>query len=171
LNTFFVKVIDHINTKLHTILPTGMYMAACMLVIDSQLQQIQVWNGGMPDIYLLDGESGNIRERAVSRCMPLGIKESVDEACCFQQIAITQGESLLMHSDGITDAQNQTGAMFGSHELELFIERAETGEQAFHTLVDLFSSPAAPWQTTDDVTMVHIPLMPQLSSLSESGAS
>ena len=35
-------VIDHINTKLYTILPTGMYMAACMLVIDRQMQHVQV---------------------------------------------------------------------------------------------------------------------------------
>ncbi len=71
-------ILENINNKLYTLLPTGMFMAACMLDIDNESGGARVWNSGMPDVYLLDNQTNGIKRRIRSAHIPLGINEKID---------------------------------------------------------------------------------------------
>lgn len=63
-------VLREINQKLGRILPTGMFCCAAMIQADFHLNQLQIWNGGLPDGVLLRKDGA--RETIVSRHLPLG---------------------------------------------------------------------------------------------------
>ncbi|MGA2227282.1 MAG: PAS domain S-box protein, partial [Syntrophobacteraceae bacterium] len=66
------NIITEINRKLKTILPTGLFFCACILELNSTRDSLTVWNGGMPDAFLV-GARCEIKQRFPSASVPLGI--------------------------------------------------------------------------------------------------
>ena len=69
-------------------------------------------------------DSGQIRERIGKGAYPLGIKTPL--AWETQHGKVEAGEVLLLHSDGLSEAADVSGAQFGEARLELSIRRAAT---------------------------------------------
>jgi sigma-B regulation protein RsbU (phosphoserine phosphatase) len=78
---------------------------------------------GHPPPLRIDG-SGQIRERIGKGAYPLGIKTPL--AWETQHGKVETGEVLLLHSDGLSEAADVSGAQFGEARLELSIRRAAT---------------------------------------------
>lgn len=149
-------ILKNINKKLHNLLPTGMFMAASVVAIDSMLKTARVWNGGMPDVYIIDKETGHIRQCIKSNSIPLGICDEINKESCFEEIKINEGDEVILFSDGLPDAVNADGSMFGMQRLENILNNAESGEVVFSKLVaelDEFCIDQQP----DDITLVSIP--------------
>ena len=151
------KILKDINRKLHRLLPTGMFMAACMLEIDGNIHNASVWNSGMPDVYLLDRETGSIKRRIKSTHIPLGINKEIDNRLEYEKFDIQYGDQFIMHSDGLTDVVDSSGNMFGVDRLESFMERDGSAEIVFRSIVDAFDHFCAEKELIDDVTLVSIP--------------
>lgn len=150
-------ILRNINNKLYTLLPTGMFMAACMLEIDNDLHTSRVWNSGMPDVYLLDQQTGSIKRRFRSTYIPLGINDDIDNSLESEQVEIQPGDHFVLHSDGLTDAIDSSGEMFGVGRLEHLIEGTESVEGVFNTIVSSFNRFCTNQELLDDVTLVVIP--------------
>jgi len=101
-----------INKKLHSLLPTGRFVASAAGAIDYSSHTLSVWNGGIPCVLLL-GDGGQIKQTFISNHPALGVLEEAE----FDQTITVQswqaGDVLLMSSDGITEACNEQGEMFG----------------------------------------------------------
>jgi len=69
-------------------------------------------------------DSGQIRERIGKGAYPLGVKTPL--AWETQHGKVEAGEVLLLHSDGLSEAADVSGAQFGEARLELSIRRAAT---------------------------------------------
>ena len=151
------KILKNINKKLHTLLPTGMFMAACMLEIDSNMRNASVWNSGMPDVYLLDRESGNIKRRIKSTHIPLGINAGIDNRLEYEVLDILPGDQFIMHTDGLTDVIDSSGIMFGVSRLEHLMGEAGSADSVFHAIESAFNQFCAGKELSDDVTLVSIP--------------
>ncbi|MEG6655983.1 two-component system response regulator HsbR, partial [Pseudomonas aeruginosa] len=65
-------ILREMNAKLKRILPVGVFCCATLLNLSFQRELVEVWNGGLPDGYLLRAASGE-RVALVSRHLPLGI--------------------------------------------------------------------------------------------------
>lgn len=110
---------------------------------------------GHPPILRLD-PSGRVKERIGTGAYPLGIRTEL--AWRTESAAVASGETLLLHSDGVTEARNAAEQEFGDARLEDSIRRA--GSLPATLLVaaiardlELFYGQALP---EDDVTIAAI---------------
>lgn len=150
-------ILENINSKLSTLLPTSMFLACSALNISNDLKCVKVWNGGMPDIYIRENETGQITHKIESTHIPLGIDEEILNRFNLRVINISPGDQLILYSDGLTDAMDAEDDMFGHHRLDQCLQINKKEESIFTTLVDSFSEFCGDVKPLDDVTLAYIP--------------
>ena len=148
-------ILRNINDKLFTLLPKGMFMAACVVQINSGSRSACVLNCGMPDVYLLDRRAKHIKRRVRSTHIPLGISNEADARVEFEEFDVEPDDVFILHSDGLTEACNCHGNMFGSERLDQIIELHN--DDIFDAIQVGFSSFTRDRELSDDVTLVTIP--------------
>jgi DNA-binding response OmpR family regulator len=156
------QILSGINRKLHSLLPTGMFFAVQFLSVSNKLDYITVCNCGMPDMLLLDGVDGGIKQRFHSRSLPLGIDPDVDFSDYVEHVSITPGDVVLLLSDGVSEAQNHAGEFFGCERLAQAINdrgRYETALDRIAWEVGLFCKDAP---QADDISLAEIPCTPDI---------
>ncbi len=144
-------VLLEINQKLKRILPTGMFCCGAMIEADFKHNQLQVWNGGLPDGWLIRADGG--RQRIPSRHLPLGILTSAQFDGRMEEVLASPGDRLLLMTDGLPESTNSAGELFGDEG----VVRALDAEPGQNHPMDLLlegvrrftGSPGA----TDDLTL------------------
>ena len=126
-------IIAEINMKLKTILPTGVFCCACMVDISFEKQILRIWSGGLPEAYLYKAATKTI-ERIPSKHLPLGILTPDDFKTDLHVLEMPKGDRLLVCSDGISEALNVNGEMFGEERIISAIERVADDEQIFEEI-------------------------------------
>lgn len=168
------ETLREMNAKLKRILPVDMFCCATMLSINFKQQQFEVWNGGLPDGYLLNAATGE-RTALVSRHLPLGILDSSAFDDHTEVYPFALGDRVFLLSDGVIDTSNSNDQLFGEQRLlEVFAANRQP-----HLLIaeiqqalDAFGGRAR-----DDVSMVEViaveqaNLGPQPVTYSDSGTS
>lgn len=104
-----------INNKLNVLLPTGYFCAACFISLDENGQKIEILNAGIPDVLLF--QENNIFEYP-SVHLPLGVVKTSLSKLKFAQCKITSPSRLVVYSDGVIEAKNKDGIMFGADALK-----------------------------------------------------
>ncbi|MDD2914826.1 MAG: SpoIIE family protein phosphatase [Gallionella sp.] len=105
-----------INSKLHRLMPTGQFCAASLISIAPQQNRIEVWNGGLPSILLVNAKREVIHQLCSDK-LPLGI---LDAESFSSQTATVTTENVchaILYSDGLVEAENAHGHAFGDHGL------------------------------------------------------
>lgn len=149
-------ILKNINTKLYSLLPTDMFMAACIVQINSRDNTACVCNSGMPDVYLLDTGSRVVKQQISSTHVPLGINEVMDDRLEFHDFDIDSGDRFVLHSDGLTDATDDFGCMFGAYRLQRILEE-KSDMEIFHAIVEEFDRFCGARDLSDDVTLITFP--------------
>ncbi len=150
-------ILENINSKLSTLLPTSMFLACSALNISNDLKCVKVWNGGMPAIYIRENGTGHITHKIESTHIPLGIDEEILNRFNLRVINISPGDQLILYSDGLTDAMDTENDMFGHHRLDQCLQINKEEESIFTKLVDSFSEFCGDVKPLDDVTLAYIP--------------
>lgn len=101
-----------INKKLHSLLPTGRFVAGALCSADYRHQTLSVWNGGIP-CALLFGRNGQLKQVFESTHPPLGILEEDSFDAMPSRCAWSDGDLVVLASDGITEATDDMGRAFG----------------------------------------------------------
>ena len=110
------EIAAEINLKLHRLMPTGQFCAACLISIAPRENRIVVWNGGLPAILLVN-ENREVIHQLSSDKLPLGILDAENFSA---QTATVDTENVchaILYSDGLVEAQNAQGHAFGDHGL------------------------------------------------------
>ena len=149
-----IEIIEELNRKLVEILPTEFFLCGAMLIIPPDSLNCLVWNGGMPDVVLYRPESHEIVQKIKSGNLPLGIASQASFSAALTEITVKEDDSVIMYSDGITEAQNKEGSYFGD---ERFLEAVSSSSsfQVIESLlkqVKLFSEDGS---QSDDVSVVE----------------
>jgi len=118
------SIAAEINHKLRLILPTNLFCAACLLEWDPAGRRITVWNGGMPDGLVVRPQKGLVR-RLHSRHLPLSLLEEKQFDASTDTMEVQTGDRIFLYSDGLIEARNAAGEMFGRDRLEQQILQAE----------------------------------------------
>lgn len=150
------EILAGINKKLKAMLPVGMFFGAQLVVVNHDLEHVRVFNAGMPDVIIVDGETQKIKHRLTSTGLPLGVAAGIDPKEILQYAPISYNDKILMHSDGLTEARNSADEEFGSRRLFEAIEQAPRDrifDQVFRDL-DRFCGNFT--TQADDVTLVEI---------------
>ena len=157
-----LEILKQINKKLNTILPTGMFMCACFVSVDVNLESISVWNGGMPDLLIINRKMGKIERHIPSSHLPLGISDNFTEEGQPQLLEINKGDRIVVYSDGLIEATNSKDEMFGLARLKGCLENATEGEQAFFQIEQGLNEFCEGRSPDDDITLVDIPYEPAI---------
>jgi sigma-B regulation protein RsbU (phosphoserine phosphatase) len=110
-----VALLDDMNQRLHSVLPTGMYVAAAAFSIRAGSEEIGFSNAGLPYPFVLR-KAGRLDEIVLSG-PPLGLFESQEIPFESRTIVARPGDVVLVGSDGIGTIDNGKGEMFDDREL------------------------------------------------------
>ena len=157
-----MEILQAINAKLNRLLPTGMFMTACFVVIEADMQSVSIWNAGMPEVLILS-ESPNgenrVKHRVVSQHLPLGILKNMEADLHPVTLDIARGDRILLCSDGLSEAINARGEEFGMQRYE---QVATDNPQSFHAVVGALGDFCGNQEFYDDVSLVEIQCQPGL---------
>jgi len=160
-------VLREINQKLGRILPTGMFCCAAMIQADFHLNQLQIWNGGLPDGVLLRRD-GN-RETVISHHLPLGVLGNARFDAGMQVFHTEPGDTLLMMTDGVMEAENPQGAMYGEQRLARSLDAMGEGDSPFETIMAGIQAFTGNQPEQDDLTLFTLRMVEEseLAGVSE----
>jgi len=152
------EILISINSKLHRVLPTGMFLTACMVVIDKQMKHATIWNAGMPDVLVLgkstaDAEVTVVKQSVSSKYLALGILKIADVLPAPVPIALEPGCRIVMCSDGLTEATNIAGQEFGKQR---FVSAATESDNSFRSVIEALEQFCGTQPYADDLSLVEI---------------
>ncbi|OMH33572.1 fused response regulator/phosphatase [Motiliproteus sp. MSK22-1] len=165
------EILQQINNKLCHSLPTGMFLCGCLVWICSEENRISVWNGGMPDVWLLDTKRKQVKHHFPSIHPPMGIQAFQAEELVLDRFDVEAGDRVLISSDGVVEARNFRAEQFGDQRFERAIQQGLQNDDLFgsvKTSLELFCGVTEP---ADDISMVEIPCSIARSSLPPEGKS
>lgn len=147
------ETLREMNAKLKRILPVDMFCCATLLSVDLRLCQVEVWNGGLPDGYLLP-QAGGSRVPLVSRHLPLGVLSADAFDAATEVHPFLPGDRVFLLSDGVLDTRNHQEQLFGVERLQAVFEA--NGDP--HLLIEDIQQALSIFggQARDDVSMVEI---------------
>ena len=150
------EILTGINKKLKSMLPVGMFFGAQLVVVNHDLEHVRVFNAGMPDVIIVNGETNQIKHRLTSTGLPLGVEAVIDPKEMLQYAPIAYNDKILMHSDGLTEARNGQDQEFGNDRLIASISNAPKNSIFDQVFDDLDQFCGDNTTQADDVTLVEI---------------
>lgn len=147
-------VLRELNQKLVRILPTGMFCCACFVEVDFREGHIRVWNGGLPDGFILRADGR--REALPSTSLPLGVLAPERFATPMDEHTVFPGDQLLLLTDGVLEAGNPEGEWFGEAGLARALDECPRGCSPTDFLVEQVRSFSGRSEETDDLTILTL---------------
>jgi len=98
----------------------------------------------------------------MARGMPLGLMLGMS----YQEgeVSLREGESVLFYSDGLVEAHDPNGEMFGFPRLRALVaEHAEERSLGEYLLEELYSFVGQSWEQEDDITLLTLRYSSSLS--------
>jgi serine phosphatase RsbU (regulator of sigma subunit) len=105
-----------LNDSLRSILPPWLFCAAAFLELDPTGTRLAVWNAGLPAVIVRHVDGSLLR--LGSRHAPLGILEPQEFATTFEQVAVAEGDRIVVFSDGLVEAKRSDGKEWGLPAIE-----------------------------------------------------
>ncbi|PVV05712.1 MAG: histidine kinase [gamma proteobacterium symbiont of Ctena orbiculata] len=156
------QILSAINNKLYNLLPTGMFLATQFVKVDHQLDHISIINCGMPDCFLVENESMHIKHQIVSKSLPLGIAPDIDFKDDFHHLRVKQGDRVILATDGVTEARNSKGELFGQERFIQAIIKSDSNTYILDKLARDLEAFCQDAPQDDDISVVEVPLFPDL---------
>ena len=150
------EILREMNAKLKRILPVGVFCCATLLSLSFQRRVVEVWSGGLPDGYLLRAANGE-RVRLVSRHLPLGVLDSSRFNDAYEVYSLEEGDRLFLLSDGILEACNAQGELFGEERLQAVFDNQHAPQRLFDDIQQALI--AFRGEAQDDVSMIELCLV------------
>jgi len=145
-------VLERANDRLYPDIPAHMFVTCLYAVLDPATGRLRYANAGhnLPYAATADGVA-ELRARG----MPLGAMPgmSYEES----EVYLVPGESVLLHSDGLVEAHDPGGEMFGFPRLQKIVQNSGGGERLIEEcLNELREFVGQGWEQEDDITLVAL---------------
>ena len=139
---------------------SGRFMTMFYAEIDRQNKRMRWLNAGHESALVYDPETDCFENLSGGGSLPLGIFEKIEYT--EEKRDIVPGQIIIILTDGIREARNPRGEMFGKDALESIIrQNASAGStkilQAVFTALDLFRQDVKP---EDDMTLMVVKVLP-----------
>lgn len=149
------EILIEINQRLKLLLPTGMFLAATLMQLDPHSASATIWNGGFPDVIILD-DNNNIISRIPSNHLPLGVVDHKILSHAPERIHLEQDNRIVAYSDGVIETMSPTGEFFGQERFEALLTGNEHGKECFvEHFKESLNTFLADGQQQDDVSFVE----------------
>jgi serine phosphatase RsbU (regulator of sigma subunit) len=152
-------VLKRVNDVLVTDIPPNMFVTCFCAILDPERGSLRYANAGHDVPYL---HRNGAAEEMRARGMPLGLMPAMGYE--EDQIVLQEGEAALFYSDGLVEAHDLRGEMFGFPRLrELIAEHAEKQSLEEALLGELYSFVGEGWEQEDDITLLTLRRSPSPS--------
>jgi serine phosphatase RsbU (regulator of sigma subunit)/predicted ester cyclase len=146
------EVVSRVNETLLARIPPNMFVTCFYAILDPKSGNLTYANAGHDLPYLhRDGEAEELRARGMS----LGLMPGMEYE--EKQTILEAGEAVLLYSNGLVEAHDPEGEMFGFPRLrDLIAEHAEKESLEEALLEDLYSFVGEGWEQEDDITLLTL---------------
>src|SRR5215212_1725228 len=147
------EVLEQVNETLLARIPSNMFVTCFFAILKPKSGIVSYANAGHDLPYLWHAGAA---EELRTRGMPLGLMPGMyyEE----KQIVLQKGDSALLYTDGLVEAHDPEGEMFGFPRLQALVsEHGEEERSLEETLLEeLYSFVGESWEQEDDITLVTL---------------
>jgi serine phosphatase RsbU (regulator of sigma subunit)/predicted ester cyclase len=146
------KVLERVNETLLARIPPNMFVTCFYAILEPESASLTYANAGHDLPYLhRNGDAEELRARG----MPLGLMpgRGYEE----KEIELDVGEGVFFYSDGLVEAHDPEGEMFGFPKLRALV--AQHGEERAlgdFLMEELYSFVGEGWEQEDDITLLTL---------------
>jgi serine phosphatase RsbU (regulator of sigma subunit)/predicted ester cyclase len=141
------------NEALFARIPANMFVTCFFAILDPKSASLRYANAGHDLPYLhRNGEAEELRARG----MPLGMMPGMSYE--EREVSLAEGNCVLFYSDGLVEAHNPHGEMFGFPRLRTLVAEhgGEEGSLGDYLLEELYSFVGEGWEQEDDITLLTL---------------
>jgi serine phosphatase RsbU (regulator of sigma subunit) len=150
-------VLEHANQRLYLDIPKHMFVTCLYAVLDPVSGRLRYANAGHSLPYV--ATAGGVTQLCATG-MPLGAMPGMTYE--EHEIYLAPGDSILLYSDGLVEAHNPAGEMFGFPRLQTIVENSSRSECIIDIcLTELSTFAGHDWEQEDDITLVTLQLEPR----------
>jgi serine phosphatase RsbU (regulator of sigma subunit) len=147
------EVLAQVNEAALARIPPNMFVTCFYAILDPKSGSLSYANAGhdLPYLRHRNGEAEELRARG----MPLGLMPGMGYE--EKETFLEAGEAALFYSDGLVEAHDPKGEMFGSPRLRALV--AKHGEERSleeALLEELYSFVGEGWEQEDDITLLTL---------------
>jgi serine phosphatase RsbU (regulator of sigma subunit) len=145
-------MLQRVNEALFANIPANMFVTCFYTILDPNSGSLRYANAGHDLPYLhRNGDAEELRARG----MPLGLMPGMSYE--EKETTLHAGEAALLYSDGLVEAHDPKGEMFGFPRLQALIaEHGEEGSLGDFLLEELYSFVGEGWEQEDDITLLTL---------------
>jgi serine phosphatase RsbU (regulator of sigma subunit) len=147
------KVLERVNEAVLTRIPPNMFVTCFYAILEPENGRLTYANAGhdLPYLRRRGGECEELRARG----MPLGLMPGMSYE--QKEIELDAGEVALFYTDGLVEAHDPKGEMFGFPKLRALVaEHAEERSLEEALLEELYSFVGEGWEQEDDITLLTL---------------
>jgi serine phosphatase RsbU (regulator of sigma subunit)/ketosteroid isomerase-like protein len=153
------EVLEQVNETLVARIPPNMFVTCFYSILEPKSGTLRYANAGHDLPYLQRrGEAEELRARG----MPLGLMPGMSYE--EKETTLHAGEAALFYSDGLVEAHDPKGEMFGFPRVRALVaEHAEESSLGNSLLEELYSFVGESWEQEDDITLLTLRRSPSPS--------
>jgi two-component system, HptB-dependent secretion and biofilm response regulator len=151
-------LMDELNNKLNTLLPTENFCCIAGIDLNSERSHAHIWNAGLPDILLINRE-GEVSQRFSSDHLPLGVMSYQEDEMHTYDIRLVAGDRFYVYSDGLTEAENSEGEVFGQDRFEQLLNTGGDTDGRLEMIKNRVTTFVGDAAATDDVSLLEIKIL------------
>jgi serine phosphatase RsbU (regulator of sigma subunit) len=146
------EVLGRVNEALFARIPANMFVTCFYSVLDPRTGTLSYANAGHDLPYV---RRGGAADELMARGMPLGLMPGMGYE--EKEIKLGAGDRTLFYSDGLVEAHNPEGEMFGFPRLQALVAGHAEGEPLVDFVMEeLYSFTGERWEQEDDITLVTL---------------
>src|ERR671917_1952680 len=148
------EVLERVNEALLPRIPANMFVTCFYAILHPESGRLLYANAGH-DVPFLRRRSGDDAEELRARGMPLGLMPGMN----FEvgEDSLREGDGVLFYSDGLVEAHDQRGEMFGFPRLRALVADHDKVKSLGDILMEeLYSFVGEGWEQEDDITFVTL---------------
>ena len=147
------EVLERVNETLLSRIPQNMFVTCFYTILDHKSGSLTYANAGhdLPYLRRLDGDCEELRARG----MPLGLMPAMGYE--EKEVELDAGEGVLFYSDGLVEAHDPKGEMFGFPRLKALIAKHSEDRSLGEALLEeLYTFVGDGWEQEDDITLLTL---------------
>jgi serine phosphatase RsbU (regulator of sigma subunit) len=146
------EILEQVNNDLYPDIPPNMFVTCLAALLDSRTGRLQYANAGH-DLPYLRHAKGVSQLRATG--MPLGLMPNMSYE--QKEITLEPGDNVLLYSDGLVEAHDPKGEMFGFPRLQKLVGAHPGGATLIDSLLaELEAFTGDEWEQEDDITLLTL---------------
>jgi serine phosphatase RsbU (regulator of sigma subunit) len=150
------EVLAQVNETLSARIPLNMFVTCFYAILEPGSASLKYANAGhdLPYLWHGDGEAEELRARGMPLGLMSGMSYEEGEACLREE------DGVLFYSDGLVEAHDPKGEMFGFPRLRALVAEhgADEEERSLEDFLmeELYSFVGDGWEQEDDITLLTL---------------